>query len=257
MEKAIFLSPRRTLAGELSGWDRVYVGNEFCERLLPEEDSIRDVLDKRGDAATMSLVTPYVADGGLRKVMELVERFVSVETVFDEVVINDWGVLRETRGTGCKRVLGRLLVRQLRDPRILRWREKMPDKLVRVNELSVNETFIEFLLDEGIERIELDTVPADLSSVQGRMRVSLYKPYTYITTTRLCPVANIADRDDSVLYVPKTCSYECVGHVYVLKEKVMGRDLYLFGNTIFFRRDDAEDEDGLSAFDRIVHQQLP
>ncbi len=257
MEKAIFLSPRRALEKKLSGWDRVYVGSEFCERLLPEQDAIRNAIDNTGDAVAMTLVTPYVTDGGLRRVMDLVERFVAVEPVFDEIVINDWGVMRETRGVGCQRVLGRLLVRQLRDPRIIGWKKKTPDKLVRVDELAVNEPFVEFLLSEGIERIELDTIPDDASVLRGRLKVSCYEPFTYITTTRLCPVADIASRDGSVLYVPKTCSYECVGRVYVLKEEVMGTDLYLFGNTIFFRNERTEHAEESSIFDRIVHQELP
>ena len=257
MERVLFLSPRKLESIEPSGWQRLYVGNEFCERLMPDDDYIKRVRDEKGADMPVSLVTPYLTDAGLNKVMDIIERFAVSEPLFDEVVINDWGLLRKTRGLKLTRILGRLLIRQLRDPRIIRWKRTTPDRFLRVDDLSVNDEFVSFLLTEGIGRVELDTVPEDISVLAGRLKLSLYRSFTYITTTRLCPVANLAARDRFVLYVPKTCGFECIGRGYALDDEVMGERIYLFGNAMFFRNDATAGDEPPPVFDRIVYQQLP
>ncbi len=252
MERALLLSPRQSSRQTGGEWDRLYIGHEFCERLLPSDQEIESLVKDRSLPDKRSLVTPYVTQAGLERVQALVRRFVEKEPIFDEVIINDWGVFRAIREHGGRRVLGRLLVRQLRDPRLVDvdcGAQELPG-------LSISDDFIRVIRDVfGISRIEMDTTPAELAAVSKELHVSLYRPFTYVTTTRLCPIANLDGKPAGISLVADRCNFECVDHAYELRNELMGRTLYLYGNTIFYRNE----EEGLPPLgpDRLVIQQLP
>lgn len=258
MEKALLLPQRVPFPDKWGQWDRIYVGHEFCELLIPEEGDLLKILEGIDPALPMTLVTPYVTEKGLAKIEILVKRFLHESGgPFDEVVFNDWGVFRMLKQYGGKRVLGRLLVRQLRDPRIIAIKGRDPEAVPGLEDLSINDAFLQFLQEQGIEHIELDTVPENLQRLQERVRISLYRPFTYVTTTRMCPVANLATRRLGVSLVPERCGFECMENTFSLEDKLMGRTLFLSGNTIFFRNPATEDTTSFQGPDRIVHQELP
>jgi len=100
---------------------RLYYGVEFCERLVPAASQVR----RAYEAATcrrlsFSLLTPYVTDAGLGRLWPLFEWLAALDDSSAEVVVNDWGVLHLLRRDfpRLRPVLGRLMNRMLRDPRI-------------------------------------------------------------------------------------------------------------------------------------------
>ena len=247
------LPPRAEPPGDGSRWDRIYLGSEFCERLIPEEGQVRAVLEALPAPLPMTLVTPYVTDAGLQRIERLAAAFLGADGVFDEVLFNDWGVLRMLRDRPGERVLGRLFARQLRDPRVI---DGAHGGGCPEDEFSFSDDFVSFLREQGVRRIELDRVPRGAGPAGGAMRYSLHRPYTYVTTTRTCPVAHLEGPGDEVVRIPRTCSYGCLKTGYVLSNEHMSRDLFLFGNTLYFehRTDDATEMAGL---DRIVQHRLP
>lgn len=256
MEKALLLSPKLAVE-DPTAWDRLYVGHEFCQRLLPDEQTLNQFGEQKPDGLSMTLVTPYVTDEGLAAVENLVRRYLVEKPLFDEVVFNDWGVFRRLRQYGGKRVLGRLLVRQLRDPRVLSRAHMAKGEVAVAGDLAINEDFQDFLLENDIKRIELDTLPENIDAIANRFRVSLYRPFTYVTTTRLCPLADLADRPERISQIAATCSRECLDGGFLLTNKLMDRDLYLFGNALFFENPWTNQTDALAGIDRVIEQRQP
>src|SRR5437867_3594050 len=72
---------------------------------------------------------PYVTDRGLARPRPLLEAAASERGEGTEVVVNDWGVLRLVRREfpGLRPVLGRLMNKMMRDPRVAPFYSGGPD----------------------------------------------------------------------------------------------------------------------------------
>jgi len=59
MERALFIAKAKNLKYFNSHFNRLYFGNEFCQRLIPSEQDIEHVIDfVREHTIPFSLVTP-------------------------------------------------------------------------------------------------------------------------------------------------------------------------------------------------------
>ena len=222
-------------------YSRVYFGVEFCESMFPSCREIQDVAEFcRDHDIGFTLVTPYVSDKGIHK-LEPVFEMLGREMAGCEIVINDFGVLQmlEESRKPFTRILGRILARQKKDPRINLVRDSGMRNYFAKN-VCDNISYCEFLTAQCIERIELDN-PLQGTETGNGFRFSMYFPYVYLTTAGNCFV--------------DTCA-ECVNYVFALKNGAMGRNILLKGKTQFYRNED------LSAFhhgkfDRLIHQVYP
>jgi hypothetical protein len=235
-------------------FDRLYVGHEFCEHLLPTPADVERVIAAKPAATPLTLVTPYVTDAGLVRVRELADRFLA-DGAFDEWVFNDWGVFRLLRERWGRPVLGRLLTRQLRDPRWLSLKREAPQNHGHIDDLALNEDFVRFLLDNGVRRVELDVIPTAWQWLPEDLRGSMYRPYTYASTTRHCLTANLDRRGNCSSRIPAGCGRECLERPLVFRHEALKCDLFLRGNTLFFRNQ-WDDAAPLPPFiDRVVRTQ--
>jgi len=254
-ERALFISRKENLHYVSDDYQRVYFGDEFCERLLPGTAELRQVMDHvRDRGLPLTLVTPYVTQEGLQHV----ERLIAVLPDNTEVVINDWGVLRmlRSRFAGLVPVLGRLMTKIKRGPRIVNFLDRLPQEALehfRRTNLGVPE-YQHFLRACGIGRVELDNPlqGLDLSDVPGDLRLSLPIPFAYVTTTRFCLVANcdVPEKKGFIGVFP--CHQECRRYTFYLHNPVMTTLLIRRGNTIFFKNTSIPQEIRDSAIDRIV-----
>lgn len=256
-EKAVLLTRLSQLECSIEGFERLYFGVEFCQRLIPP----RTVLDKAlrlTEAIEFTLVTPYVTDAGLQRLKPLLSRLAEVRPEA-EVVINDWGVcqLIKDRYPHFKMVLGRLLVKQKRGPRILSIMSELPqDALEHFRRASADSTpVLNFLESLGIQRIELDNL------LQGIVRkkalpASLYYPYGYITTTRLCLTNSCYRRRPSFRAI-FPCKKDCRLVSFTLTSPQMPVEIILRGNTQFFYNDRLPDNPHQLHIDRIVYEPEP
>ncbi|MHB9155037.1 MAG: hypothetical protein ACYC5N_05000 [Endomicrobiales bacterium] len=268
MERAVFI----TCAGDLekkSG--RVYYGNEFCENLIPAESAARKWYDaSRARGKEFTFVTPYATDKGvgkLRKVFKALDRAGGAEVVF-----NDWGVFQALREfPGLVPVLGRLLTKQRRDPRILRifqgrqgvredWsadrksktlffpRPCPPELFEHYRGSVVNlPRFQRFLRENNIRRVEIDNLAWDMKVAAGEgLAVSVYVPFGYLTTTRLCGILN---------YTYSACRKECKRMYFKLNDPSLPVPFFSRGNAVFFKTP-VPSKDYLRArgIDRVVCQ---
>lgn len=248
MERAMALVAGRPLPDRWEGVARIYLGHEHCERLLPTAAELEELLAALPPGLPRTLCTPYLSPAGIVAATQLMDRFLGEHAGFDEVVVNDWGLLRRMRPWPVRRVLGRLLLRQLRDPRLAPAAGGDPRGVPVTS--SGNPAFLDLLAELGFVRLELDVLPDDLAALAARFRLSLHQPRTWISTTRLCPVANIHQRQDSLAAVPRRCGRECLGGAFRLEEPSMGAPLLLDGNTLCFeRRGEEAIPDGV---DRVV-----
>ena len=285
MEKAVYITDLHQLKYVNGGYKRLYFGNEFCERQIPSLGCFQRVLlYAERKKLQVTLVTPYVTDLGLKRI-EILFDFLGKRGVSCEIVINDWGVLHlvNQKYQNLMPVLGRLLTKQKRCPRAIKllkretqlrllqgppenpnssqlvFQRKLPlavDPYYKgSNALSV-PIIHEFLIKYRVRRIELDNVGQGLwlELPLGKIAASIYTPYVYISTTFFCLSAGCEQKKTSLLKI-KPCNHPCRRYVFKLRHKTMHKELFLKGNTQFYKNDRVAIRPlAKMGVDRIVYQ---
>lgn len=258
MEQAFFISKIEHLKYCDENFTRLYFGNEFCERLIPTRQELRKVLAfvKEKNLA-FSFVTPYVTNAGLRKIEKLLV-FLAKNHPPAEIVFNDWGVFHFIKEAGLHftLVLGRLLLKMKRGPRIMNIIDKVPAETRRYYQtpsLTVPE-ISSFLSRKGIFRVELDNLlqGINLDETNNGIHKSLYLPFAFVSTTRFCLAANSEDPAKKEYVGIFPCNRECQRFTFRLYNPVMTLPLVRKGNTIFFMNDALPEAVGQRQVDRLV-----
>jgi hypothetical protein len=257
VEQAIFVTKVKDLKYVDSRYSRLYFGNEFCPRLtasLEDFKVVKDFISKRNMEFTF--VTPYVTNKEIDELTPILE-FVIKDFLGAEIVVNDWGFLRLIRREfNCSNLaLGRLLTKQKRGPRILNLKNKVPDNMFQhFRESNVDLPLLsDFLVNNGIKRVELDNLLQGVSRANSSLKASLYFPFAYVTTTRFCIISS-SEKRRKFLRSIQPCNKECQKYTFRLKHKNMPVDFFLKGNTQFFRNDKLTDNLAELRIDRIVYE---
>lgn len=260
MERAIYLTKIEGLANFGADFSRIYFGNEFCERLLPSVGELKEILDfTLKNEIKFTFVTPYVTNKGLKSLSSLFT-FLAKENPGCEVVFNDYGVLRVllNRYGELKPVMGRLLNKMKRGPRLMNLIDALPETTVKYFRGSSLDTqsFRNFLVKHKIRRVELDNLLQGIELNLSKLEISasLYFPYAYVTTTRACLAINcdVHGQEDVVGIFP--CKKECQRYTFYLKSRIMPTFLIRKGNTIFFKNDRIPENLEEIGVDRIVYE---
>jgi hypothetical protein len=225
---------------------RFAYGTEFCENLLPSPSSLREIaLASR----PLTLLTPYVSDRGIAALRGL---FTLLENA--EVVFNDWGVLRllRTEFPHLTPVQGRLLNKSLRDPRVTsiyaETAPAAPESSLRVLQRSNldDAAYLGLLARYNVRSVEMDNLPqgADTSFAANGVDISMYLPFGFISTARVCMAAALHYRGPEKFQPGAPCRHECQSHQleYTYSNSPFSnRDqkFLLKGNTYFYRHSDA------------------
>ena len=258
MEHAIFISKIKNLEYVTQEYSRLYFGVEFCQNLIPSIEDLsyilRFVSKKRLD---FTFVTPFITKEGLEKLKPQLNYLVQEHPV-SEIIINDWGLLSwiDKNYSNLTLVLGRLLVKQKRGPRILSLMGRVPDIMIQhFRQSNVDTSMISnFLISKGINRIEFDNLLQGISRPAHSLKGSLYTPFVYVTTTRFCPASSTDRISNRSLRAIFPCNKECQNYTLKLQHEQMPMDLFLKGNTQFFMNEQLpEDLDQLN-IDRLVYQ---
>jgi hypothetical protein len=257
MERAIFITKIKDIKYINSEYSRVYFGNEFCQRLIPSLEDLKKVLDLAHDKKMdFSLVTPFVTNEGLENLGRTVE-FVAMNFPEAELIFNDWGVLRlfNQKYKSLKFVLGRLLTKQKRGPRILNVKDRVPESTLRhFMESNIDVPVLSaFLSEKGIRRVELDNLLQGLLRSNPTLKGSIYFPFAYVTTSRFC-LASLCEKGSGFSRAITTCSKECQEYIFLLRHKTMPVDLFVKGNAQFFKNDKLPEDLAQLNIDRIVYE---
>lgn len=257
IEQAIFISKVCHLKYVIDRFSRLYFGGEFCERLFPSLEDIEEILKFiRKRRMKFTFVTPYVTNNGMKKWFSLVE-FISQKHRDFEIVINDWGFLRrlQRKDPALPIVLGRLLNKQKKDPRISRLIDKFPLPVKRYFRMCNMDVpmVTKFLVENNIMRVELDNIFHGIMRNNTEVNASLYMPFSYITTGRLCTVSFDKEKSKG-LRVITDCNRECRDYTFKLQHGQMFEDLFLKGNTLFLKNDRLPDNFNDLNINRIVYQ---
>jgi hypothetical protein len=190
-ERAVFVQDSAADApAKAESHDRLYFGSETCETLIPDRQRLSRLLQISAEhKCAITVATPACTNEGLARV----ERLVGLLPVGTEVVFNDWGVFGLLRSSGCRPVLGRLLVRVSRGFRRAGMASFPPELMgfLRHSNLD-NREFQEFLLDHTVHRVELDNVAQGFSfRMDATIRASLYVPFVYLASGRKCVHARL------------------------------------------------------------------
>lgn len=236
--------------GEIN-FTRCVFGNEFCEHLAPSPAALESALaTTNSQNLAFTLLTPYVSNGGITAYKKL---FVLLtERGGGEVVFNDWGILNLLRREFPMLipVQGRLLNKSLRDPRVTTIYAASPAPPAAITALQRSnldcDSYTGLLSRLGVETIELDNLPQgnDLSFSESGMKISVYLPFGFISTSRICMAAGLHYRKQDKFQPGAPCRHECQTHLleYTYTNSPFGnRDqkFYLKGNTYFYLHTEA------------------
>lgn len=207
MENAISLSATE-LPGlkpaALRGYDRVYIGSEFCQNRLPSAAAFRGLA--KVFKGPLTLVTPLLSDSGLDSAVALIKAVAPAKGPSLEVVVNDWGLLRLLKKNKRVRpVLGRLLM----------WEIGEMDK-------KFLNAFCREYRAAGVETDNAEIL-GKLGGYSGP--VNFHYPYRFKSVTRFC--SYIRDFNSA------PCAMQCGSAFVKLSHKDIPEPIYLQGNAYF------------------------
>ncbi|MFC1690583.1 class I SAM-dependent methyltransferase [Nanoarchaeota archaeon] len=251
-EKAIWVKDLIQLKGKLKidnkshtlldSFERIYFGDEFCQRLIPSKDEMLFVLDLcKQKNKKLTFVTPFLTEKYFQAYIGIL-RLISINMPNAEVIVNDFGLLNRIVGdkllNHLKLSLGRLLVEQKKGPRTELLKGEIPRKAYDYfKQTNVeNSVLQEFLKQNRVNRIELDNVVQgiNLDLRKSGLKSSLHLPYVYTTTTRLCLSANCDKLSKRKHITVDDCRADCMNYSFVLDNITIPHRLILKGNTQYY-----------------------
>ena len=200
-------------SNQLKDIDRVYIGNDYCQNKINIKN-IKELISFYNNKVKITLLLPFFTDTYFYKLEEIL-CFIkgNVKLKHFEIVFNDWGTFYYLRKYYPKfsLVMGRLLTKQKKDPRIniilnnlqdkfkilksknnenkIIFTKKVPGSLNDIFSRSSIETnkLFDFLHKNNVSRIEIDNIETNIKLEKNKnIKVSLYYPYVLLTLTRYC-----------------------------------------------------------------------
>lgn len=229
--------------------NRIYIGNQFCHLLFPDEKELFMMLEKAyKESLGITIAFSYIREFMLKPIEELINRLAQWCKEKDtciEIVINDWAmadiIAKQNAELAIKKseainemrqylipCLGILLNKRKKDPR---FPYKKGDKsLYSQNNLNA-DFYHKYLQSEfGIQRYEWESCGYEQEFPQGKN--SLHLPYYQTNTSQYCPLYAICTTGNrGIQYLVKECSHYC--SIYRLSYpkhlNITGRFNSLFG----------------------------
>lgn len=241
---------------------RIYFGDDFCQLALPTPEEIAELVQYAlKNKLELTFVTPPVNDEGILQLKNALERIFLLDpenAIKLEVVCNDWGTVYELHEcySNIKILAGRLLNKSIKE---YRYEEDDYKKLYTDEGIEyikkialLDKSHENILADYGIKRCDIDVLPQGISIGNPTVKVSLYFPYTFISTGRQCPVRSAFEGMPFTLqnHCNKTCKY--ISHNCSIKNDRI--KLFRKGNAFFQIMDDVDAFLQFDCVDRIVLQ---
>lgn len=250
--------------------ERVYFGIETCEFLVP---SVKDVETAyqfcMEQKLGFTLVTPYTGPKSIKKLREIFDYLSDKEGV--EVVVNDFGVLQIliTEYKSLKPIIGRLLIKIKRDPRFSVTGYDIANSTIKnkgkveknqsyalQNSSFENELFQQFLVQNGVSRLTLDSIPQGVSKKilkNWKLPVDLMWPWTYVTSGRNCAIAAHTDPSRSFNLPDKPCGKQCRLYEFHFESDKQMLFTVQRGNAVWMNTELGYNDYFKSGFERLIY----
>ena len=229
--------------------NRIYIGNQFCHLLFPDEKELFMMLEKAyKESLGITIAFSYIREFMLKPIEELINRLAQWCKEKDtciEIVINDWAmadiIAKQNAELAIKKseainemrqylipCLGILLNKRKKDPR---FPYKKGDKsLYSQNNLNA-DFYRKYQQSEfGIQRYEWESCGYEQEFPQGKN--SLHLPYYQTNTSQYCPLYAICTTGNrGIQHLVKECPHYCSIHrlSYPKHLNITGRFNSLFG----------------------------
>ena len=214
--------------------DRLYIGNQFCHLLFPEEKTLKSLLDKaNSEGLAITIVCTYVRENLLKNIEEMlhmVDNWCEEKQTDIEIVVNDWAMVSMVKKSApyLKLCMGTLLNKRKKDPRM---KYKKGDREL-YSENSLNADFYRNFLQEdfGFQRFEWESCGYPQHFPEGKN--SLHFPFYQTNTSQYCPLHAICTegerRKQSFI---ERCPHFCEKYMLAYPEHLhmIGRYNSLFG----------------------------
>lgn len=217
--------------------DRLYIGNQFCHLLFPEEQCLFKLMEKaHREKQSITLVYTYVREDMLKTTEELLEKvdnWCQKKQISAEIIVNDWAMIKmlEIYPERLIPVLGTLLNKRKKDPRM---KYKKGDRtLYERNSLNA-DFYREFLGTQcNICRYEWEACGyAQKFPTLLNGKNSLHIPFYQTNTSQYCPLYAVCTEGERgkqklVTNCPHFCEQKAL--LYPKHLHMVGRYNSLFG----------------------------
>jgi hypothetical protein len=221
---------------------RVYIGDEFCIHRLPSLDELDALLRViKTENAELTLLIPPLTDEGIERSIPLLN-VLNENDPQAEVVVNDWGVLLflQQNYPFFRLSVGRLLNKGFKDPRLMDLEEASQfsaETAELFNRCTFDsDEFLSKLQEMNVRRLERDLLPYGELEIQshGGLETSVYFPFGYISTGRVCWMATFNASAEKKLSISNGCRRPCKEISLNLDHDGTNLPLFQAGNTIFY-----------------------
>lgn len=248
----VFFKEWLTLFPDKKKVDRLYFGSEFCQyRLAPLSIVKKALLFSRNHDLFFTFATPYVHEEKFKQLAEILS-FLNEESQIAkdriEVVVNDWGVYHFVR-RNCPHLsilIGRLLNKTIRDPRIAQFYNKSEAPKEAKNYFKgtglFSSSFQEFLGEDRLVGIEFDElIQGQIVPDTTELTTAFHYPFGCVASGNACMVGFIdSEKKDKFRGDPK-CKQQCQLFLFELKNRFIKdgqQRMFQKGNTAFYVHDE-------------------
>ncbi len=249
----IFAAPRT--------FSRIYIGSEFCPHLFPRDIFLFELLEKAlQQEYEISVALPYLRENDVKTVitrLNKINRFCNRHNKEIEVVINDWGLPDHLKKEHprLKPVLGRLLNKRTKDPRIIpQWNRGKYKVNLEENYLN-NGQFKDYIAGMGITRCEFEHHTNKNRIPAGKH--SLHFPFFQMNTSQYCPLyAACKNYSKYIQELPDKCPHYCSEFCYLYPAdlNLLGKGNSIMGFNIDILKNSAGLEEYIrDGIDRLVY----
>lgn len=244
----------------------LYWGNEFCEYRIPWPEQVAEFLQIcEMDGLLPVFVTPVVTDYGIERVAACLEQLSLYEGKAG-IVVNDYGIMELLHKSGKKFdiIAGRALDKLSHEARASHeelhgyYGEEGSRYAAVPGILSASHRKALEKYDVG--RYEFDCPKVGFAADDIEEGLSLYWPYNYETTGRVCVFRSMDKAGTEKFLVGDPCRMQCRD---MIAERVRVSDaadqryyLLQVGNTIFYIDDTVQFDQISETFDRLILQIL-
>lgn len=235
------------ISSKLPSPDRVYLGAEFCDRIMMFMDKTKikeSIKFLNSKNYKVSYVIPAIRQSNLYKNLEVLDYLLGSSSItIDELVVNDFGILaylqKEKGKWACKLTAGRLFDKGVREGRFNIFKnsdyQRNSEEASKFN--LTESAYTELFQTLGVTRLETDTLPDGFISIEPNcpLNISIYYPRIFLSQGSYCEYSGIGRKDPNKFRLENLCNRQCSNQFQLIKIEE-GRILYKIGNAVFTRQ---------------------